>query len=95
MHVFTKKMLKTQYHLASFNKPLSQSNSLPEHIVELPAEMQNASSYAHSNLGRQFGDLKNFVRTIEQPTKQARYNSITNEQKPILVYEEINESKNP
>lgn len=38
VHIYTKKLLKTQYHLASFNKPLTEGQQLPAHIVEQPAE---------------------------------------------------------
>jgi len=38
MPVYTKKMLKTQYHLATFNKPVTRSASLPAHIIEQPAD---------------------------------------------------------
>lgn len=46
VHVFTKKMLKTQYHLAEFNKPLTQGNKLPDHIIEKPAEEMDRLSNA-------------------------------------------------
>lgn len=55
--------------------------------MELPAELQQQIQ----NPSRQFGDLKNLVRTMENPTKQSRYNNIANDNKPILVYEELSD----
>ena len=39
MAVYTKKLNKTVYHLATFNEPLSKksTSALPSHIVEEPA----------------------------------------------------------
>ena len=38
LSVFTKKLNKTVYHLATFNEPLTKeaANNLPAHIVEEP-----------------------------------------------------------
>jgi len=48
-------MLKTQYHLAEFNRPITEGTKLPEHIIEKPAMDRN------QNPGLQYRDLRNFV----------------------------------
>jgi hypothetical protein len=48
LKVFTKKMNKVQYCLATFNEPLCQEgvNALPAHIIEEPADEE---ANAHMN----------------------------------------------
>jgi len=48
LKVFTKKMNKVQYCLATFNEPLCQEgvNALPAHIIEEPADEE---ANAHFN----------------------------------------------
>ena len=38
INVYTKKMVKNQYHLATFNKPITDSSKLPAHVIEKPAD---------------------------------------------------------
>lgn len=74
-------MLKTQYHLAEFNRPITEGTKLPEHIIEKPAMDRN------QNPGLQYRDLRNFVHAQNNPN-QNRYRAVEEYQKPCLVYEE-------
>jgi hypothetical protein len=46
MKVFTKKMNKVSYLLATFNEPLTQEgiSNLPAHVVEEPVEQEQYSA---------------------------------------------------
>jgi hypothetical protein len=81
-------MLKVQYHLAEFNKPISQGNVLPKHIVERPAEDKNLGG---SNPGIQYGSLSNFVKVENVYNPNSRYRNLERDTKPVLVYEENSE----
>lgn len=91
LSVYTKKLNKVVYHLATFNEPLSKkaSASLPAHVIEEPvaeAESSERDNYAnvhqfvrHQNkMGQDFNDLG---------LKQAR-SQLPQKKKAILVYEE-------
>ena len=78
-------MKQVQYHLATFDKPVTISATLPAHIVEQPAELQAYTQQQYENLAQ-------FVRSTNTETLQGvktrNHRDVSGDNKPILVYEE-------
>jgi hypothetical protein len=51
-------MIKNQYHLATFNKPLTESSKLPAHVIERPADLEEQQRIDGA---RQYGTVQNLV----------------------------------
>jgi hypothetical protein len=65
LKVFTKKMNKIQYCLASFNEPLTQDGiqNLPAHVIEQPVEAEADSRSQFTDGGReQYANVHHMVK---------------------------------
>lgn len=51
-------MVKNSYHLATFNKPLTDQFKIPSHVIERPI---NQEEQDRLDIGRQFGTVQNMV----------------------------------
>ena len=85
--VHTRKMLKTQFHLAHFDKPITtDSASIPSHIIERPA-LAPVLDDSVPRKPEKF--LVDYANSVVNPSKLAREQRVQEEQRPVLVYEEI------